>query len=39
MGGIVYLAAACLLLAGVTLFVRRDVRRLRERMERADVAQ
>jgi MFS family permease len=39
MGGIVYLAAACLLLAGMVLFVRRDVERLQKRMEKGDVAQ
>jgi len=39
MGGIVYLAAASLLLAGIVLFVRRDVERLQKRTEKADVAQ
>lgn len=39
MGGIVYLAAACLLLAGMVLFVRRDVERLQKRMEQDNVAQ
>jgi MFS family permease len=34
-----YLAAASLLLAGIVLFVRRDVERLQKRTEKADVAQ
>ncbi len=38
MGGIVYLAAASLLLFGSVALVRRDAARLKERMESADVA-
>jgi len=37
MGGVVYLAAACLLLIGLVHSVRRDVERLRRRMETPDV--
>lgn len=38
MGGIVYIAAALLLLTGIIFFIRRDCERLRRRMEAVDVA-
>ncbi len=38
MGGIVYLAAASLLLVGAAVFVRRDAQRLQKRLETPDVA-